>query len=127
MASSFSLTGTYQAIPSLNMPSGDPLITAAIDERQTLVYEVAGQVLLTDDNSFPLSFSGLASASAVMIKVTGGTAKLALFTSTSGPDYVNVDSFFALMAAAKPLTSIEIYRQPGVPVLVKYFLGQRAE
>lgn len=127
MASTFAFTGTYQAVPPFGMPSGDPLITAPVDERQSLVLETAGQLLLTDDISpVSLPFAGLDHANVVMLKVTGGWARLLVYSGAGNAQVVPVDSFVALMSASEPYTQLSLVRQPGTPVMVKYFLGQKA-
>lgn len=126
MASTFALTGTYQALPPFGSVSGDPMITAPIDERQTLELETAGQLLLSTDGPTALPFAGLTDASVVAIKVTGGRAVLRLTSSEGAAQAVPVDSFCVLMSGAVPFTAATIERQPGSPVMVKYFLGQRA-
>lgn len=126
MASTFALTGTYQAVPPLNMPSGDPLITAPIDERQSLTLETAGQLLLSVDGATALPFGGLSSASVVCVKVTGGNCKLRLTSAAGTAQVVPVDSFAVLMSGAEPFTAATVERPAGVNVFVKYFLGQRA-
>lgn len=126
MASTFALTGTYQAVPPLNAPSGDPLITAPVDERQSLTLETAGQLLLSSDAVTPVPFGGLTAASVVCVKVTGGACKLYLTSAHGALQVVPLDSFTVLMSAEVPFTAIAIERPVGVPVFVKYFLGQRS-
>lgn len=126
MASTFALTGTYQAMPPYGMPSGDPLITAPVDERQTLALELAGQLLLATDAPVTVPFGGLTSASVVVLKVVGGPAKVRLTSAAGATQVVPVDSFLTLMSGAVPFTAVSVEREPGVPVTVKFFLGQRA-
>lgn len=126
MASTFVLSGTYQAMPGFGMPSGDPLITAPVDERQTLELELAGQLLLTADAPVAVPFGGLTSASVFVLKVVGGPVKVRLTSSAGATQVVPCDTFLSLMSGTVPFTAITVEREPGVITTCKFFLGQRA-
>lgn len=113
-------------MPGYAMPSGDPLITAPVDERQTLGLELAGQLLLLDDSETPLPFGGLSEASVVVLKAVGSAIKVRLTSTAGSEQVVPLDSFMVLMNASDPFTAITVQNQTLAPVTVKFFLGQRA-
>lgn len=129
MSSTFVLAGTYQAMPSYGMASGDPLITAPIDERLTLALELASQVVLAPGEALSLPFGGLSSAAVVVLKVTGGAIKAVLTSAVGVAQAVPVDTFALLMSSTQPFIDVNVENESGAlgPVNVKFFLGQRAE
>lgn len=115
------------------MPSGDPLITAPIDERQTLVNELTSLVVATEHATWkPVPLGDLDGASVVIIKAVGGPILVRMsYVNDSGSVVffdVPVDQFLALTTASQRITSIYVMPDVGASssVTVKFFLGQQA-
>lgn len=133
MASTFALTGTYQAIPPLNMPSGDPLITAPIDERQTLENELASILFVEAGGGFKsVTLGDMTNTSVIVIKPVGGPiiVRMSYVDAADIPVQVDipVDQFFALTTTTRRITALQIKADPAATfnVSVKFFLGQKA-
>lgn len=127
MADLFAITGSYSATPASGTPSADPIITAALDERQMLATEIYSQLTLSNDSPVALPFGGLANVTTLIVKVVAASNARVIITSAAGVSQtVPVDSFLALMSASEPLTAVSVQRTPGVPTVIRYFLGQKA-
>lgn len=127
MADVFAITGSYSATPASGSPSADPIITAALDERQMLGTETYSQLTLANDSITPLPFGGLTNVTALIVKAVSAAKVKVIITSASGASQVvPIDSFLALMSASEPLTAVSVQRSPGVSAVVRYFLGQKA-
>ena len=126
MADVFAITGSYSATPASGSPSGDPIITSALDERQMLATEQYSQLTLTSDTPAALPFGGLTEATALIVKVVGGKVRVRITSADGSQQAVPVDSFLALMSASVPLTAVDVTRTAGVQTIVRYFLGQKA-
>lgn len=123
MASTFSLTGSYQALPPLPLPNVQPLITAAVNVRQSVALEKSGQLTLTDD--LPVDLSGPAPrAVVVVIQAIGAPVTVRLSSVLGGAQLVPVDSFFFVSSVDRPFDSVQVVRQPGVEAQVAYYIGQ---
>lgn len=126
MASFFALTGSYTATPGSGYPSGDPLVTASLDERMGLGNEVVSQAILTTDAPYALPMSGLSSANLVVLKVLGGPITLKITSAAGVAQSIIVDSFFTLFSNSADITALEVVRTPATQTVVKYFLGKKA-
>lgn len=126
MADLFAITGSYSATPASGSPSGDPIITAPLDERQMLATEQYSQLTLTADTPASLPFGGLTEATVLVVKVVGGKVRVRITSTDGSQQAIPVDSFLALTCASVPLTAVDVTRTPGVQTIVRYFLGQKA-
>lgn len=126
MASLFALTGSYTATPGSGYPSGDPLVTASLDERMGLVNEIVSQAILTSDAPYSLPMGGLSTVNLVVVKALGGPITLKLTSSAGVQQAIIVDSFFTLFSNSADITAIEVVRAPATQTVVKYFLGKKA-
>lgn len=127
MSNVFAIVGSYSSTPASGSPSGDPIITAALDERLMLATETYSQLTLNNDSPVTLPLGGLSSANVVIIKVVAPSKVNVRITSNSGSaQVIPVDSFLALITASEPLTAVSVQRTPGVQTVIRYFLGQKA-
>lgn len=121
----FTLTGTYASYPASGAPSGDPVVSAPIDERLMLSLDLASEMLLTTDAPVALPFGGLPNAAVVIVKAVGGPVLLRLTSAEGTQQRVPVDSFAVLTASAVPYTAVDVTRTPGAQTTVRFFLGAR--
>lgn len=126
MADIFALTGSYSATPASGTPSADPIITAALDERQMLATAQYSQLTLTNDSPVSLPLGGLSSINTLIVKCVGGKVRVRVTSADGSQQAVPVDSFLALISASVPMTAVDVTRSPGVTTIVRYFLGQKA-
>lgn len=126
MSDIFAITGSYSATPASGTPSADPIITAALDERQMLATEQYSQLTLTNDSPVLLPLGGLSSINVLIVKCVGGKVRVRVTSADGSQQSVPVDSFLALMSASVPMTAVDVTRTPGVVTVVRYFLGQKA-
>lgn len=126
MSSSFALIGSYTATPSGAYPSGDPMVTASLDERMSLSNESVSQLVLDSEGFQSLPLCALDSVNLIVLKVLGNPVTVRLTSSAGVTQAVPVDSFFTLFSRGSNITAIDVARTPGSLTTIKYFLGQKA-
>jgi hypothetical protein len=126
MSKVFALTGAYSATPASGSPSADPIVTAALDERQMLATLQYSQLTLNADTPVVLPLGGLTSANVVIVKCVGGKIRVRITSADGSQQAVPVDTFLALISASVPMTAVDVTRTPGVQTVIRYFLGQKA-
>ena len=125
MADTFELSGGYTTTPLGGEPSFDPNIDAPIQEATQLARKYVDTVELGVDTPVALEFGGLDHANVVILKAVGGASVKARYTSADGSQQaVPFDTYVILMSMNKPITAIDLTREPATPTTVRVFLGQ---
>jgi len=123
MASLFKLRGEWSTHPLTGPFSGDPSLSACLDETTSLSSQENGVYDLQVDTPVPVSFGGVTGATVLIVKAVGGEVNVTI-TTASGTSVIPVDGFLALLDASVPITAVTLTRPVGVEVIVKVFLGQ---
>lgn len=107
--------------------SGSPNVIMSLDETMALAKAaVVGEYSLTTDAVQVVSFGGIASAALVIIKVIGGKVKARLTSADGATQAIPVDSLALILSGSVPYTALDLTRVPGVSVVVKVTLGEKA-
>jgi hypothetical protein len=124
MSDTFKLQGEYSAGPYSGGESGLIALSSLIDESMTLANKAVGYYDLTSDSVQTVSFGGLASASVIVIKATGGKVKARLTSADGTTQAIPIDGFMVLMSRSVPYTALDLTRVAGTETLINVFLGQ---
>lgn len=126
MASSFALTGSYTATPSGAYPSGDPMVTASLDERMSLANELVSQLVLDSEGPTSIPLGGLDKVNLLVLKVAGNPVTVRLTSAAGTTQAIPVDTFLSLFSRGSDITAIDVTRTLGSLTTIKYFLGEKA-
>lgn len=127
MSNTVRLNGTIQSDPLLSPESGAPVTTIPIDETVQISAQLAPQYMLSDDNPVSVNLGGLSGVNFLFVKVVGSRLTLTLTSTLGATQVIPVDSVFALISLATPITAISIARAAGgIQTSVLLFLGSTA-
>lgn len=122
----FALAGSYQCTPCSGVPSGDPIIQAALNESAYLSGKQIDTVSLPDATPKAVSFGDLTQADVIVLRATGGKVSAAISSSDGTSQVVPVEPLLILMNDSVAVTAIVLTAASGAPTIaVKVFLGQR--
>jgi hypothetical protein len=126
MSDLFRLSGAYETTPQTGAQgSGDPQVSASIDERLTIDNKTQTNIVLDSDDAHDVPLGGLDSVHVLIMRTVGGKV-MATVSSDDGDDQVfPVDPFLAVMSRTVPYTAISLTRVTGVPTTVKVFMAQK--
>jgi hypothetical protein len=120
----FQLRGAYRAVLE-NETDGVPLVGADLDLRLGLSKRHADDLVLSADGWTPVAFGGISLARVVVLRwqaAVGGDVRI---TSADGvQQVVPLSDYLLLTCRDVPVTAVDVRRSPGVPTVVKLFLGE---
>jgi hypothetical protein len=122
----FQLAGSYQCTPCSGVPSGDPLIQAALSEQAFLSAKQVDTVTLPDTTPKAVSFGDLAQADVIVLRALGGKVSATITSGDGTSQVIPVEPLLILMNDSVAVTAIVLTAASGAPTIaVKVFLGQR--
>ena len=83
------------------------------------------EITLTADGAVAVSFGGLASASVVTVYAKGGYVRARITHADGAVQSVPVDPLLVIISLLKPITALDLLREPGKDIPVEIFLGEK--
>lgn len=128
MSQTVKIHGELSAGPdSCSGSSGSPALLVQLDEAisvkgvpNTSEYE------LSSDSPQSVAFGGLASASVVLIKATGGKVRVRLTSADGTSQAIPVDSLLLILSESVAYTAIDLTRVSGTLTTVAVTLAEKA-
>jgi len=128
MSHAFGFQGSYRTDPISGSSSGNPFVSAPINESQILKTRAVSEIILDTDAPFSVPFTGgVVNAHVVMLRATGAKIRARLTSSDGAAQAVPVEPYLFMMTSSVPITAIDLTRLAGSgTVTVEVFLGERA-
>ena len=128
MADTFTLSGACTIVPTSSNDSGDPSVTAALDETLSIKKKQVVSIELTDDNAKSVELGDLAAVHALVLRARGGKVRVRLTSTDGSLQAIAVDALAIIISAAVGYTAIDLTRVvgSGTTVTIKGILGEKA-
>ncbi len=126
MADLWKLEGSWTTTPRTGVPSGDPTMSAVVEESQNLGKKHYDTVALLTDGVTAVNFGGVTNANVVTIRTDGGRVTARLTHADGATQIVPVNPHMILIVQDRPITALDVARVAGQDTTVKVFLGERA-
>lgn len=122
----FKFEGSYGVTPLGNPTSFGVTESSPISESLTINQKQITNLDLTADSVVAVPFGGVTNANLVILKAVGGKVRARVTSADGSQQAFPFDTYFILMNDKIPITAIDLLRDPGVSVIVRVFLGQKA-
>lgn len=125
MSDTFRLQGAYSSTPLMGSPSGQPTVSAPVDETCQIINQQIAQYTLASDANVAVGFGGCESVNVLVVKAIGAAVLVEIdYVGDGSYQSVKVDSFLSLICLSEAILAIRISRLDTIETSVRLFLGQ---